>query len=136
MKICHVCKVECEDNAELCHVCGADLSEIAPQITEETTEEILEIKNPVLLASIEDVVSAEIFKDILNDSGILYSCSEPNEEGIKVVFGGGLISEDIYVDEKDFEIAERLYAEFLASEEQFEDEFFIEEFEENEDTES
>lgn len=123
MKICHVCKVECEDNAELCPICGADLTQNA----EEITEEIVEIKNPVLLASIEDVVSAEIFKDILNDSGILFSCSEANEEGIKVVFGGGLISEDIYVDEKDFEIAQRLYAEFLESEEQFEDGFFVDE---------
>ena len=129
MKICHVCKVECEDNVELCPVCGADLTEVEAE--EEIIEETLEIKNPVLLASIEDVVSAEIFKDILNDSGILFSCSEANEEGIKVVFGGGLISEDIYVDEKDFEMAERLYAEFLESEEQFEEEFFIdEEFEE------
>lgn len=132
MKICHVCKVECEDNAELCPVCGADLTDVAIEIEE--NEETLEIKNPVLLASIEDVVSAEIFKDVLTDSGILFSCSEANEEGIKVVFGGGLISEDIYVDEKDFEIAERLYAEFLESEEQFEEEFFIdEELEETED---
>lgn len=132
MKICHVCKVECEDNAELCPVCGADLTDIELEVTEEI-EETLEIKNPVLLASIEDVVSAEIFKDVLTDSGILFSCSEPNEDGLKVVFGGGLISEDIYVDEKDFEIAERLYAEFLESEEQFEEEFFVdEEFEETE----
>ena len=26
MKVCHVCKAECDDAAELCPVCGADLT--------------------------------------------------------------------------------------------------------------
>ena len=126
MKTCHVCKAVCEDNAELCPICGADLSCIEDEIVKET---LTEIKNPVLLASIEDVVSAEIFKDILKDNGILYSCDEPEEEGgMRVLFGGGFISEDIYVDNSDFEKASELYTEFLESEQGFDGEFFDEEF--------
>ena len=56
MKVCHVCKAECDDAAELCPVCGADLTaEIAAE--EEKEEKV--INNPVLLATLDDVVSAE-----------------------------------------------------------------------------
>ena len=126
MKTCHVCKEVCEDNAELCPVCGADLT-----CTEDEAvgEPLTEIKNPVLLASFEDVVSAEIFKDILKDNGILYSCGEAEDEGgMRVLFGGGFVSEDIYVDNSDFEVANTLYSEFLESESEFDGEFFDEEF--------
>ena len=123
MKICHVCKAVCEDNAELCSVCGADLTEIENK--EDVTSK--EITNPVLLASIEDVVSAEIFRDVLIDNGIMFSCDEAENEGIKVVFGGNLISVDIYVDESDFETAQELYSEFLKSETEFDGEFFFDE---------
>ena len=36
MKVCHVCKAECDDAAELCPVCGADLT---AEITEEEEKE-------------------------------------------------------------------------------------------------
>ena len=61
MKICHVCKAECEDNAELCPVCGADLT---VNTKEEEAGEII-LNKPVLLASLDDVVSSEILKDLL-----------------------------------------------------------------------
>ena len=61
MKICHVCKAECDDSAELCPVCGADLT---GDTGEETVEEII-LNNPVLLATVDDVVSSEILKDLL-----------------------------------------------------------------------
>lgn len=129
MRICHVCKAECEDSAELCPICGAILRD-------ESEEERTEIKNPTLLASIEDVVSAEIFKDILTDNGILFA-DDSEEEGnsMRVTFGGGFVSQDIYVDEDDFDKAKELYEEFLASEENneffFDDEFAEEETEED-----
>ena len=117
MKICHVCKCECEDNAELCPVCGAYLTSDTEEI--ETTEEKI-IENPVLLASIDDVVSAEILRDILNENGIPNSSSETGENSaMRVTFGGGFIAEEIYVDSCDFEKAEKLYREFLESEEEF-----------------
>ena len=62
MKICHVCNAECEDNAELCPICGADLTYKAQEEAEEEKEELV-LNNPVLLASLDDVVSAEILKD-------------------------------------------------------------------------
>ena len=124
MKECHVCRAVCEDNAELCHVCGADLAAFDDEINNETAREI---KNPVLVATVEDVVSAEIFKDILKDNGIIFSCSDEEDEGgMKVVFGGGFVSVDIYVDNSDFEAANALYTEFLESETEFDGEFFIE----------
>ena len=129
MKICHVCKAECEDFAELCPVCGADLVETVEEnaVNEGETEEIV-IKNPVLVATLEDVVSAEIFKDILKDNGILFSSDNEDQGTVRVVFGGAFVSEEIYVDNSDLEKANELYSEFLESEQEFDGEFFDEEF--------
>ena len=124
MKVCHVCKTECEDAYELCPLCGAEL-----RTTEETEEKLL--LNPVLLASIDDVVSAEIFKDILIDNGIPFSSgNDDGEMGIQIKFGGAFVAEDIYVDSTDFEKAEELYKEFLESETEMTFEFDDEEFDE------
>ncbi len=124
MKNCHVCNFECEDNAELCPICGADLTN---QPQEDVSEEI-QIE-PVFLATIEDVVSAEIFKDILMENKIVFSSSNESDTSMKVVFGGGFAAEEIFVDKKDFEKAQALYNEFLESEPEFDGEF-SEEFEE------
>lgn len=133
MKICHVCKAECEDSVDLCPVCGADLSEGVEEITDtpetqaEATEEKI-ITDPVLLASVEDVVSAEIFKDILISNNIPFSCPDEENGSMRVVFGGGFSSVEIYVDSTDYDKANELYAEFLETEPDFGDEFFDEEF--------
>jgi len=133
MKICHVCKTECEDYAELCPLCGADLSGFEEESAEEVAQpEKLVINNPVLLASLEDVVSAEIFKDILKDNGILFTGGEAEEGTMRVLFGGGFVSEDIYVDSDDYDKANELYEEFLESESEFDGEFFEDGFEEEE----
>lgn len=118
MKNCHVCGFECDNSVELCPLCGADLSG-AEETVEETEEAV--IKNPVLLASFEDVVSAEIFKDILIDNNIIFSSSNNDSGSIRVVFGGGFLSEEIYVEESQFEDAQKLYDEFLNSEQLFEE---------------
>ena len=125
MKLCHVCNFECSDDAELCPLCGADLT---AEETEES-EEIL-LKEPVLLASIEDIVSAEIFEDILKTNKIPYSTGESEGNSMRVVFGGGFSAVEIYVDSSDFEAAEKLYNEFLENEPQFDGEFFFEDEEE------
>ena len=132
MKICHVCKAECEDNAELCFVCGADLSEevVAEVASETDTQEIL-LKDPVLLVTLEDVVSAEIFKDILKENGIIYTCEEGNDGGaMQVLFGGGFVASNIYVESSDYDAADKLYSEFLETNIEFDGEFFAEELEE------
>ena len=136
MKICHVCNFKCEDKVELCPICGADLTDSPKE--EITDGEFETYKNeepvliePVLLATLNDVVSAEIFKDILTDNEIPYFCDE-DEDGMKVVFGGGFKALDIYVEKAQFEQAQILYEEFMNSEAEFDGEFEFddEEFEE------
>ena len=129
MKLCHVCQFECRDDAELCPLCGADLVNVQEK-SEEKTEEIV-IRNPVLLATMEDVVSADIFKDILIDNKIPFSSSQGESGSIRVLFGGGLIGEEIYVDEQDFIKANELYEEFLEQEVFFEENSFDEIQEDN-----
>ncbi len=120
MKICHVCNAECEDTVELCPVCGAELDR-----KEETTEEEAPVmNNPTKIATVSDIVSAEIFKDVLKDSGIPFVCSsEMGDNSIQVLFGGGFVSEEFFVDEKDFEAASLLYEQFQSSESELEGDF-------------
>ncbi len=120
MKLCHVCSKECEDSAELCPVCGAVLRDIS-----EGNEKPNEILNPVLAVTVEDVVSAEIFSDILKDNNISFYCD--GEDVMQVTFGGSFISQDFYVNEEDLDKAQELYKELLASEENVE---FLEDFDE------
>lgn len=121
MIICHVCNAECEDGAELCPVCGADLTAVP---AEETANETV-IERPTLLATLDDVVSAEILKDMLAEAGISYS-SDSKEETMHITFGGSFAADDIYVDESDLEAANKIYEDFLNSEPQFDEEFFDE----------
>ena len=123
MKICHVCAAECSDDAELCPVCGAELT----VDNDEKSDDII-LENPVLAASVEDVVTAEIYRDILRENGIHFTCDEENDEGtMRVVFGGGFVAVDIYVAEENLEEAQRIYDEVLNAEPQFSDEDFEEE---------
>ena len=128
MKICHVCKAECEDNSELCPVCGADLT---VNTKEAAAGEII-LNKPVLLASLDDVVSSEILKDLLKENGIPFSCDTEDEGTLKVTFGGSFTADDIYVDDSDFERANQIYEDFLNSEPTFEEDFFDEDAEETE----
>ena len=122
MKNCHVCNQLCDDNAELCPICGADISADG-EVVEEVAHEEEKIE-PILLTTFEDLVSAEIFKDVLTDNKIPYSDSE---DAMKVVFGGVFSAEEIYVDKTDFDKARELLEEFLASEVVFSEEFIEEE---------
>ena len=122
MKNCHVCNQLCDDSAELCPICGADISGDGER---KENESQVETKiEPVLLTTFEDLVSAEIFKDVLNDNKIPYSDSD---DAMKVVFGGGFSAEEIYVDKTDFDKARELLEEFLASEVVFNEDFIEEE---------
>ena len=98
----------------------------APTLRRKSEEEKEEkvINNPVLLATLDDVVSAEILKDLLTEAGILYSSDSDADGTMKVTFGGSFVAEDIYVDEQDLDAANTVYDEFLNSEPQFDEEFF------------
>lgn len=126
MKICHVCKSKCEDFEELCRVCGADL--VAPkEIIAEQTPDTKSVELS-LLASFDDIVSAEIFKDILSDNGVEYVCPKSEqEETLNVTFGGSFSVCEIYVYESDLELASTLYSEFTASPIDFDGEFIFDE---------
>ena len=135
MKICHVCKTECEDSAELCPGGGADLTFNPEEEKEEEKAEEIILNKPVLLASLDDVVSAEILKDLLKENGIPFSCDTEDEGTLRVTFGGSFTADEIYVDDSDFERANQIYEDFLNSEPDFEGEFFDEEDEFSEETE-
>ena len=119
MKICHVCSSECADNVELCPKCGAELlTANGEDITFEA-----KIENPVLAVSVEDVVTAEIYRDVLQENGIPFTCDSDDQASMKVLFGGGFVAEDIYVDETDLERAKELYEEVLNAEPSFDEDF-------------
>ena len=127
MKNCHVCNQLCEDNAEICPICGA-FFENKPQEVENVNKKSEAVSiEPVLLATFEDLVSAEIFKDVLTDNNIPYC--EPQGESMRVVFGGSFASEELYVDKADYDKAKDLYDEFMSSQVEFTDDdlFFTEE---------
>ena len=126
MKTCHVCNCICEENAELCPICGADLSEIAGDNKGDEAED-KGIKNPVLLATLGDIVSAEILSDILNESGIPNFSKDTDGGSIHTLFGNGMSAFEIFVDKQDFDKARKLYEDFLQNEPRFEDEFSEEE---------
>ena len=108
---------------------------LAGEMPEEEEKEAKEgkvINNPVLLATLDDVVSAEILKDLLTEAGILYSSDSDADGTMKVTFGGSFVAEDIYVDEQDLDAANTVYDEFLNSEQQFDEEFFEDAENENE----
>ena len=123
MIICHVCAAECEDEAELCPVCGAVLNRPETEEVEEAENDIIE--NPTLLTSFEDLISAEVFKDVLKENEIPFTCSsEVGDNTIQVMFGGGFVAEDVYVGEENLEVARQLLEDFNSQEIEFDDTFF------------
>lgn len=141
MKNCHVCGFACENDADVCALCGAELKtfeayeqelkEAEELEAKKAAEEALIVKNPVLAASVDNVVAAEIYKDVLRDNNIVFTCDE-SEDAMQIVFGGGFSAQEIYVNEKDLEIAQQLYETVVNAEMEFGDEDFedFEEFEE------
>ena len=132
MKNCHVCGFACENEADICPLCGAELKTFEDyekelqqekqREAEAAAEEALIITNPVLAASVEDVVVAEIYKDVLRDSGIHFTCDE-SDDGMHIVFGGGFNAQEIYVNESDLEIAQQLYENVVNAQTDFDDNF-------------
>ena len=110
MKQCHVCLFMCEDSDEICPVCGAELREEPEAENPERNEAGGEVSlnSPVLAASADSPVTAEIFKDILTENGIAYSVDEKGDI-MHTGFGGSYFAIDIYVDEKDVDVAKELY---------------------------
>ena len=127
MKECHVCFCVCGDDADLCPVCGAELETDAADVTADNDVSTTPvwavddtINNPVLAASADSPVTAEIFKDILTENGIAFSIDEKGDF-LHTGFGGGFFAIDIYVDEKNLDAAKDLYRNLTENEFSFED---------------
>lgn len=141
MKSCHVCGFDCENDAEICAVCGAELKtfeayekelrEAEELKAKQEAEEALIVKKPVLAASVDNIVAAEIYKDVLRDNNIVFTCDE-SEDAMQIVFGGGFNVQEIYVNESDLEVAQQLYENVVNAQIDFEADDFddFEEFEE------
>ena len=114
MIICRICSAECEEDMEFCPVCGAEL--VVEQPEEEPGYVEVELNNPVLAASVEDVITSEIYRDALITAGIPFTVDGGIDEGgMQLLFGGGFQSEDIYVDVENLEQAEEIYNDVLDS---------------------
>lgn len=126
MKVCHVCAFQTVDDAELCPVCGAELAEDnGIEVGEEDLEIV--INSPVLVATIDDPVTVEIFCDQLKENGILFTSDEPDlTSTMHIGFGGFYAGIDIFVDKNDLEKAQEIYNNLPDSFE-IEDEFEEEE---------
>lgn len=130
MKNCHVCGFVCENDAENCPVCGAELKtfeayeqairEAEELAAKKAAEEALIIKKPVLAATVDNIVAAEIYKDVLRDNNINFTCDE-SDDAMQIVFGGGFSAVEIYVNEADLEIAQQLYENVVNAQMDFED---------------
>ena len=64
MKECHVCHYMCEDGAEICPVCGAELLSGGAVAAAPA-----EITNPVLAASVDSPVTAEMMDELAREIG-------------------------------------------------------------------
>lgn len=130
MKTCHVCGFACDNDAEICALCGAELKtfemyeqelkEAEEREAQKAAKEALIVKKPVLAASVDNVVAAEIYKDVLRDNGIVFTCDE-SDDAMQIVFGGGFNAQEIYVNEQDLEIAQQLYENVVNAQMDFDD---------------
>ncbi len=69
---------------------------------------------PVLAAVIPNTVSSEIFQDMLRQNNIPFICRQQGAGGyLKILTGGLLAADSIYVNERDLEKAQELYSTYI-----------------------
>ena len=120
MKKCHVCGFESENDSAVCSACGAELEtfqEYMEKLEKLLAQEKATVSKPVLVAAVDNVVTAEIYKDVLKDNGIPFTCDE--QDTMHLVFGGGFVAVEIYVKEEDLDRARELYEDVLKANEDF-----------------
>lgn len=79
--------------------------------------EAYDSKAPVLAAVIKNPVTSEIFQDILKENGIPFICRQEGAGGsVKLLFGGGIVPDNIYVAAENEETARELYKAYLETE--------------------
>ncbi len=72
---------------------------------------------PVLVATIPNTVLSEIYQDMLRENGIPFICRQQGAGGyLKILTGGLLAADSIYVNERDYERAYELYKIYVEAE--------------------
>ncbi len=72
---------------------------------------------PVVAAIIKNPVSSVIFQDMLKENGIPFICRQDGAGGsVKLLFGGGIVPDYIFVSARNYERARELYEAYLLTE--------------------
>ena len=89
-------------------------------------EEKKDENEPVVAAIISNPVSSAVFQDMLKENGIPFVCRQEGAGGsVKLLLGGGIVPDYIFVSARNYERARELYEVYLLNEN--EDGFFSEE---------
>ena len=76
---------------------------------------------PVLAAAIANTVSSEIYQDLLKENNIPFVCRQQGAGGyLKILTGGLLVTDSIYVNPRDYDRARELYENYIDIEEEIE----------------
>ena len=72
---------------------------------------------PVVAAIISNPVSSAVFQDMLKENGIPFVCRQQGAGGsVKLLLGGGIVPDYIFVSNKNYERARELYEVYLLNE--------------------
>lgn len=72
---------------------------------------------PVIAAIISNPVSSAVFQDMLKENGIPFVCRQEGAGGsVKLLLGGGIVPDYIFVSSKNYECARELYEVYLLNE--------------------
>lgn len=89
-------------------------------------EEKKDENEPVVAAIISNPVSSAVFQDMLRENGIPFVCRQEGAGGsVKLLLGGGIVPDYIFVSARNYERARELYEVYILNEN--EDGFFSEE---------
>lgn len=80
-------------------------------------EETKDENEPVVAAIISNPVSSAVFQDMLKENGIPFVCRQQGAGGsVKLLLGGGIVPDYIFVSAKNYERARELYEVYLLNE--------------------
>ena len=80
-------------------------------------EETKDENEPVVAAIITNPVSSAVFQDMLKENGIPFVCRQQGAGGsVKLLLGGGIVPDYIFVSAKNYECARELYEVYLLNE--------------------
>lgn len=80
-------------------------------------EETKDENEPVIAAIISNPVSSAVFQDMLKENGIPFVCRQEGAGGsVKLLLGGGIVPDYIFVSARNYERARELYEVYLLNE--------------------